>query len=68
MSPLKHICKGCTLGLKETCSNALLNPRVQEEVTMEIGKYFVLDRNENRNQFKLVRMQLKVYSELGFLI
>lgn len=50
------------MGLKETHSNALLNnPWVQEEVTMEIGKYFVLDKNENRNKSKLVRMQLKEY-------
>lgn len=34
---------------------------------MEIGKYFVLDKNENRNKSKLVRIQLKEYSELVFL-
>lgn len=67
-SPLKHICEGCTVGLKETHSNALLhNPRVQEEVTVEIGKHFVLDKNENRNKSKPVRMQLKEHSELVLL-
>lgn len=56
------------MGLKETHSNVLLNsPRVQEEITMEIGKYVVPDKNENRNKSKLVRRQLQEYSELLFL-
>lgn len=50
------------MGLKETHNYALLNnPRVQEEITTEIGKYFVLDKNENKNKSKLVRIQLKEY-------
>lgn len=45
-------------------SNTLLNnPQVKEEITMEIGKYFELNRNENRNKSKLVGMQLKEFSE-----
>lgn len=33
---------------------------------MEIGKYFELGKNENRNKSKLVRMQLKEHLELVF--
>lgn len=67
-SPLKHICKEYTAGLKEMQRNTLLNnPQVKEEITMEIGKYFELNRNENGNKSTLVGMQLKVFSEQVFL-
>lgn len=52
--------------LKEMQSNTLLNnPRVKEEITMEIGIYFEFSRNENRNKSKLVGIQLKEYSYPG---
>lgn len=55
--------------MKEMQSNTLLsNPRVKEEITMEIETEFELNTNENRKKSKLVGMQLKEFSEQAFLI
>lgn len=41
------------VGLKEMQINTLLhNPQVKEEITIEIEKYFELNRNEKLEQIK----------------